>query len=207
MTGNVFFVIIPNQKKVVADLLAGKTPDPNLGKQAKQRSTHNNYLTLPVLFLMLSRHNPLAFASQWNWIIIAFVLAAGTLIRHFFNTMHAHKARPWWSLIVAAVCFVVIIWLSTFSPADAFKQGNSDSDAVYELVMERCSMCHAAEPGWDDMSGPPKGIVLETPEDIERQAQLIYLQAGRSTAMPPGSVIELEAEERARIVAWYEDRP
>ncbi|MBT4933660.1 MAG: urate hydroxylase PuuD [Rhodospirillaceae bacterium] len=207
MTGNVFFIIIPNQKKVVADLLAGKTPDPNLGKQAKQRSTHNNYLTLPVLFMMLSSHNPLAFASQWNWVIVAFVLAAGALIRHFFNTMHAHKDRPWWSLIVAAVCFVVIIWLSSFSPADEIEQSNSDSEAVYELVMERCAMCHAAEPGWDGMAGPPNGIVLETPEDIERQAQLIYLQAGRSTAMPPGSVIELEAEERAQIVAWYEARP
>ncbi len=218
MTGNVFLIIIPNQKKVVADLLAGKTPDPNLGKQAKQRSLHNNYLTLPVLVLMLSNHNPLAFASTWNWLIVAFVLAAGALIRHFFNTMHAHKGKPWWSLIVAAACFGVIIWLSTFSPAATLEQSNDagnaaavvasvDADEVYDLIEGRCAMCHAEEPAWDGLSGPPKGVVLETKGDIDRHARLIYLQAGRSTAMPPGNIIELEPEERALIVAWYEATP
>ncbi len=205
MTGNVFFVIIPNQKIVVADLLAGKTPDPALGKQAKQRSTHNNYLTLPVVFLMLSNHIPLAFASQWNWLIVAFVLIAGAMIRHFFNTMHAHKERPWWCLIVAALCFGVIVWLSSFSPAAKLDESAKvDKQEVYDLVAGRCAMCHAAQPAWEGLSGPPKGVALETPADIERHARLIYMQAGRSSAMPPGNIIELEPEERALIVAWFE---
>ncbi|NQU57304.1 MAG: urate hydroxylase PuuD [Rhodospirillales bacterium] len=204
MTGNVFFIIIPNQKKVVADLLLGNTPDPALGLQAKQRSTHNNYLTLPVLFLMLSNHMPLAFASQWNWVIVGFVLAAGALVRHFFNTMHAHKDRPWWSLIVAVACFAMIVWLSTFSPADGVETGQVDKQDIYDMVEGNCTMCHAAEPTWDGLSGPPNGVVLESPQDIERHAKLIYMQAGRSNAMPPGNLTGLEAEDRALIVAWFE---
>lgn len=94
MSANVFFIIIPNQKKVVADLIAGRTPDPALGKQAKQRSTHNNYLTLPVLFLMLSNHYPLAFGTQYNWIIASLVFLMGVTIRHWFNTQHARKGAP-----------------------------------------------------------------------------------------------------------------
>jgi uncharacterized membrane protein len=97
MSANVFFIIIPNQKKVVADLLAGKSPDPALGKQAKQRSLHNNYLTLPVIFLMLSNHYPLAFGTQFNWIIAALIFLIGVLIRHFFNSMHAGKGTPYWT--------------------------------------------------------------------------------------------------------------
>ena len=97
MSANVFFIIIPNQKIVVADLRAGRTPDAKYGKIAKQRSTHNNYLTLPVLFMMISNHYPLAFATQYNWIIAALVFLMGVTIRHFFNTMHAGKGKPWWT--------------------------------------------------------------------------------------------------------------
>ncbi len=207
MSANVFLLIIPNQKIVVADLLAGRVPESKLGMQAKQRSLHNNYLTLPVLFLMLSNHNPLLFASEWNWLMVALILAAGALIRHFFNTMHAHKGKPWWSLAAALALFAVIVWLSAFSPGGKVEEEAAAEPAeVYELVAGRCSMCHAAEPAWDGLTGPPNDVVLETPEDIERHAHQIYLQAGRSTAMPPGGLIEMDAEERAMIVAWYEKR-
>src|SRR3546814_6643500 len=93
MVANGFLVIIPNQKKVVADLLAGRQPDPKLGAQAKQRSLHNNYLTLPVIFTMIANHYPLAFASRWNWLILAVVLAMGAVIRHFFNTRHKTRSE------------------------------------------------------------------------------------------------------------------
>ncbi len=105
MTANVFFIIMPNQRIVVADLQAGRAPDPKYGKIAKLRSTHNNYLTLPVVFLMLSSHYPLAFASQWNWLIAALVFLMGVTIRHFFNTKHSRKAWPWWTWGVTAVLF------------------------------------------------------------------------------------------------------
>ena len=103
MSANVFFIIIPNQKVVVKDLIAGATPDPTYGKIAKQRSTHNNYLTLPVIFMMLANHYPLAFAAQYNWLIAALVFLMGVTIRHFFNTMHARKGTLWWTWLITAL--------------------------------------------------------------------------------------------------------
>ncbi|MFN6979531.1 MAG: urate hydroxylase PuuD, partial [Gemmobacter sp.] len=110
MSANVFLVIIPNQKIVVADLRAGRRPDARFGKIAKLRSTHNNYLTLPVIFLMLSNHYPLAFASPWNWLIASLVFLMGVTIRHFFNTMHARRGMPWWTWGATAALFVGIVW-------------------------------------------------------------------------------------------------
>ena len=113
MSANVFFVIIPNQTIVVADLRAGRVPDPKYGAIAKLRSTHNNYLTLPVLFLMLSNHYPLAFATEYNWIIASLVFLMGVTIRHYFNTMHARKGKPTWTWAATVVIFILIMWLST----------------------------------------------------------------------------------------------
>ena len=216
MTANVFFIIIPNQKIVVADLIAGRVPDAKYGKIAKQRSTHNNYLTLPVIFLMLSNHYPLAFASEYNWLIASLVFLMGVTIRHYFNTLHARKGNPTWTWLATAVLFIVIMWLST---APMFQRTGEDAaalgpqatrfaqaegfDEVTDIVLGRCSMCHAAEPGWEGITWPPRGVILETPEDIARHARQIYLQAGLSTAMPPANVSFIEPEERARIVAWF----
>jgi uncharacterized membrane protein len=222
MTANVFFVIIPNQKIVVADLVAGRTPDPKYGKIAKQRSTHNNYLTLPVLFLMLSNHYPLAFATAYNWIIASLVFLMGVTIRHYFNTRHARAGDPTWTWLATAVLFVLIMWLSTepkmlpgMGSADALThQQQKFAEApqfqeVRELVQGRCSMCHSQEPLWEGMIVPPKGVMLETDAQIAGHAQDIYLQAGRSHAMPPPgasrSGIALEPEERALLVAWYRE--
>jgi uncharacterized membrane protein len=113
MSANVAMIIIPNQKKVVASLVAGQTPDPALGAQAKQRSLHNNYLTLPVIFLMLSNHNPLAFATEYSWVIASLVFLMGVTIRHYFNSKHARKGNPTWTWLVTALLFIAIIWLST----------------------------------------------------------------------------------------------
>ena len=113
MSGNVFFIIMPNQRIVVADLQAGRKPDAKYGKIAKQRSTHNNYLTLPVLFLMLSNHYPLAFATEYNWIIAALVFLMGVTIRHYFNSRHARTGNPTWTWLATAILFVIAAWLST----------------------------------------------------------------------------------------------
>ena len=113
MTGNVFFVIIPNQRVVVQDLREGRDPDPELGRAAKLRSTHNNYLALPVVFLMLSNHHPLAFAGSYAWIIASLTFPMGVAIRHFFNTMHARRGHPYWTWAVAAVLFILLAWLSS----------------------------------------------------------------------------------------------
>ncbi|MCJ7993632.1 urate hydroxylase PuuD [Rhizobium cremeum] len=215
MSANVFFIIIPNQKIVVADLIAGRTPDPKLGAQAKQRSLHNNYLTLPVIFFMLSNHYPLAFATAYNWIIAALVFLMGVTIRHWFNTTHARKGRPLWTWMVTTVLFIVIMWLSTVqkpvlegevSVAPVYQRfaANAHFPAVKDVVASRCSMCHAAEPVWDGVARAPKSVKLESDAEIAAHAREIYLQAGRAHAMPPGNITEVSAEERALLVAWYE---
>jgi len=214
MSGNVFFIIIPNQKIVVEDLINGRKPDPQFGKIAKQRSTHNNYLTLPVIFMMLSNHYPLAFATEYNWLIAALVFLMGVTIRHFFNTMHARKGMPWWTWVLTAALFIAVMALSmapmwsedeieeATGPELRFAQAEGFEDA-YDIVMGRCSMCHASEPGWDGLRHAPKGIRLETEAQIARHAREIYLQAGVTHAMPPANLSWMEDEERAKIVAWY----
>ena len=213
MSANVFIIIIPNQKVVVADLIAGRKPDPKYGRIAKTRSLHNNYLTLPVLFLMLSNHYPLAFASQWNWVIASLVFLMGVTIRHYFNTIHARKGNPTWTWAATAVIFILIMWLSAqplrqpeeqvMTPAAQRFAAAEGFDQVTDVVMGRCSMCHAAEPGWDGILWPPKGVRLDTPEEIARHAREIYLQAGVTHAMPPANLSYMENSERALIVDWY----
>ncbi len=217
MSANVFFIIIPNQKIVVADLIAGRTPDPKYGKIAKQRSTHNNYLTLPVLFLMLSNHYPLAFATKYNWVIASLVFLMGVTIRHYFNSVHARKGNPTWTWLVTALIFLLIAWLSTapmfaqdgktgdITPSTAdlrFAQAPGFHDVV-SIVESRCSMCHAQEPGYEGIHWAPKGVRLETANEIAHEAERIYIQAGVTHAMPPANVSFIEPEERAKIVAWY----
>ena len=215
LSANVAMIIIPNQRIVVADLIAGRKPDPKYGRIAKQRSLHNNYLTLPVIFLMLSNHYPLAFASQWNWLIASLVFLMGVTIRHFFNTMHARKGKPWWTWGLTALLFLAIVWLSALprsdeeavesalSPAEARFAANAHFGDVVELVTSRCSMCHAAEPAWDGIAVAPKNVKLETENEIARHAREIYLQAGITHAMPPGNLTGLEAADRALLTAWY----
>ncbi|MBY6082026.1 urate hydroxylase PuuD [Ruegeria arenilitoris] len=217
MTANVFFIIMPNQRIVVDDLKNGRTPDPKYGKIAKLRSTHNNYLTLPVVFLMLSNHYPLAFATEYNWIIAALVFLMGVTIRHYFNTRHARSGNPTWTWLVTALLFIAIMWLSTapmYKPLEGaeaqpltqfeerFVQASGFEEA-HDVVLGRCSMCHARDPVWDGILWAPKGVLLETEGDIARNAEQIYLQAGVSHAMPPANVTYMEPEDREAIIRWF----
>ncbi len=216
MTANVFFIIMPNQRIVVADLKAGRSPDPKYGKIAKQRSTHNNYLTLPVLFLMLSNHYPLAFATEYNWIIASLVFLMGVTIRHYFNTMHSTGKGPTWTWLATVILMVVMAWLST-NPTMSTSEANAAVSKRTEQFMAapgfeqasitvqgRCAMCHAEEPTWEGMIVPPNGVILQTEEQIARYAREIYLQSGRSHAMPPGNVSGITKDERKGLVRWYE---
>jgi len=215
MSANVFFIIIPNQKIVVADLMAGRAPDPKYGKIAKLRSTHNNYLTLPVIFLMLSNHYPLAFASEYNWVIAGLVFLMGVTIRHYFNTKHARAGNPTWTWAVTAILFLLIIWISTnplqnHNTEDAslserqqiFAAAQGFEDAQ-DIILGRCSMCHMSEPVYDGIRRAPKNVHLENTYDITAYAKQIYLQSGVTHAMPPANVTWMEDEERQIIVDWY----
>jgi uncharacterized membrane protein len=205
MVANVFLVIIPNQKKIVAALLAGQSPDPKLGKAGKQRSVHNNYLTLPVVVLMISNHYPLLFATRYNWVIVAIVLALGPVIRHFFNERHAGRKSPWWVWGVAAAGMIAIGFLSAAGPRDA-RTGALPTvptfASVEEIVMTRCSMCHAAEPVWAGITTAPKGILLDSTDHIHRNLRLAARNAAWASAMPPGNVTEMTGEQRAVIAAY-----
>ncbi len=205
MVANVFVIIIPYQKKSVAAMLAGKEPDPRWGALGKQRSVHNNYLTLPVVFLMLSNHYPLFYATRFNWLIVAIVLAIGPVIRHFFNSRHEGKGSPWWTWGVAAAGMAAVAWLSAAGPRTvtigALPPTPKFAD-VSAIVMSRCAMCHAAEPVWAGLAAPPKGVLLDTDEHVRLHAPLIAAAAVRSDAMPPGNITEMTPDERLTLASW-----
>ncbi len=216
MTANVFFQIMPNQRIVVADLEAGRVPDAKYGKIAKLRSTHNNYLTLPVIFLMLSNHYPLSFATEYAWIIASLIFLTGVTIRHYFNTLHATGKGPNWTWGVTVLLMIVIAWLSTvrshetwdeaearpLTPYEARLAAAPGFEQAYDTVLGNCSMCHAREPVWGNMQWAPKGVYLETRGDVARHAGEIYLQAGISHAMPPPNAIAMDREARETIISW-----
>ncbi|KAA0682144.1 urate hydroxylase PuuD [Azospirillum brasilense] len=210
MSANVFRIIIPNQTKAVAAMKAGQVPDPALGKQAKQRSLHNNYLTLPVVFLMISNHYPLAFGTRYSWVIVAVVLVVGAVIRHFFNSRHAGKPSPWWTWAVAAAGVAVIIGLSaagTRTESAATEPARVEFAQVEEVVLSRCSMCHAAQPVWEGIGVAPRGVMLDSAEAISRHASQIRTWAALSDAMPPGNVTGITPEERRLLAAWTDQLP
>jgi uncharacterized membrane protein len=207
MVANVAMLIIPNQRKVVADLIGGREPDPALGEAAKQRSLHNSYLTLPVVFVMISNHYPLTFASRWNWLIFGLVLVVGAVIRHFFIVRHKGLPSPWWTWGVATAGMVAIVLLSAAGPATTEATAAPLAEPATfaqaeEVVIGRCSMCHMAEPVWEGVAVPPKGVMLDTPERIRLHARDIALQAVHTHAMPPGNLTEITPEERQVLASW-----
>ena len=216
MVGNVFFNIMPNQRKVIADLMAGREPNPAYGKQAKTRSTHNNYLTLPVLFLMLSTHFPLVYTSSYAFVIVALVLVAGALIRHFYNVRHEGGGDQWWTWGVSAVCLAAALLISAgavpsarsnlglapLPDAPALAGAPRAPDDVAEVVVSRCAMCHAPDPGWPGLGTAPKGVVLDSPEMIERNRRRVGLFAGLTNAMPPNNITEMTDDERRLVAKW-----
>jgi len=209
MAANVFLVIIPGQKKTVAAMAAGEVPNPKWGADGKQRSVHNNYLTLPVVFLMISNHYPLMFGTRYNWVIFAVVMVLGFLIRHFYNLRHAGRPNPWWAWVAAAIGMAAVAWMSlsgarTSSEAAAAAPKVSFAD-VQDIVLSRCSMCHAAQPVWEGIPTAPRDVRLDTPENIRLHAREIELYAVLSNAMPPGNITGLTDEERQKLAAGLRD--
>lgn len=220
MTANVFFNIMPGQRKVIAALVAGQTPDPKYGKAAKQRSTHNNYITLPVLFLMLSNHYPVTYAnSAVIPLLVALVIVAGALIRHFFNVRHGdHAKSPWWCWAVAILALWLAFWVAMSSspggreqlglkprevPKPVLMAGMTLPPAeVSNIVTGRCAMCHAPEPSWLGIQIAPKGVLLHEPEQIAVHARAIRTQAVMTHAMPPNNLSGMTPAERQALAGW-----
>jgi uncharacterized membrane protein len=209
MAANVFFIIIPNQKKVVADLLAGRAPDPALGKQAKQRSLHNNYLTLPVVLMMVSNHYPLLYQRADNWLYVAGILILGGLVRHYANSKDSGATGWWvdWLLPVAALLAVALM----VSTVDFSKLRRNTAGLppvtlaqVQPIFQQRCVACHSAKPTDPNYKAPPKGVAFDTPTDIQRYAPQIYRMVVMSTAMPLGNRTGMLPEERDLIGRWID---
>ena len=213
MVANVLMVIIPGQKKVVASLIANETPDPKHGMIAKQRSLHNNYLTLPVIFIMISNHYPLIYATKYSWIIIPIILIIGALIRHFFNVKHTGSKPPYWVTIPVTIFTLLTIYISySGKPELSEMKGNATLinkipkpilANAQEIIVSKCAMCHAREPLWENMANAPKLIRLETKKDIVDNIDNIYSQSVLSFAMPPGNLSFIEDNERAEIQKLY----
>lgn len=220
MTFNVFFLIMPNQRKTIARMEAREAPDPIWGKQAKQRSLHNNYITLPVIFMMLSNHYPVTYANSAAIpLITALVIVTGALVRHFYNTRHAdHAKSPWWAWALATLAIWTAFWVAaSASPGWREKLGLAPLPTppslalagiapapknVVAIVQGRCAMCHAPEPVWDGVGIAPKKVWLDTPEHIATQAEAIRRQAVMSHAMPPNNVTGVTEAERGVLAGW-----
>jgi uncharacterized membrane protein len=228
MSANVFFVIIPGQKRIVAALAAGIAPDPLDGQRGKQRSVHNTYFTLPVVFAMLSTHYGTAYASEYNWLVLAVAMAAAAMIRQFFVLWHSGE-RAWRLLLAGALILLgLLFWLAPAArvavtietPAIGTMPDGSasptlvlpdhfgaapDTAAIYPLIEKHCLACHASRPTL--MASAPKGMHYDTPELVDTYAALIHRQVVDLKIMPPGNMTGMTEAERAAIGRWFAARP
>jgi uncharacterized membrane protein len=199
MVGNVFFVIIPAHWELVRAKQAGREPDPAANARGKLRSVHNNYLTLPVVFTMLSNHFPFTYGHSYSWLILVVLLVIGAWVRHFFNLRHLGRT-VWWIPASAAIAIAVLAILirpqsqsSAGTPAVSFAR-------VARIVDQRCAACHSQHPTKVDAA--PRGIKLDTPEEIKAQATAIEQQAVQTQAMPLGNVTGMTKAERDLLGRW-----
>jgi len=199
MVANVFFHIIPGQKQMVAEIRAGREPDPRPGIVGKQRSVHNTYFTLPVLFTMISNHYPMTYTHPHGWLILAVVMAAGVLIRQFFVLRHRGQSKAW--LPAAGVALLAGVAVAIAPKRDVEAHGNVAFSQVRAILDQRCITCHAALPKQEGFAQPPKGVVLETPEQVAANAAKIAETVG-SRYMPIGNLTQMTDSERALVTAW-----
>ena len=204
MVLNVMIHIIPGQKKVVAQIRAGEKPDTAPGIIGKQRSVHNTYFTLPVLFIMISGHYPMTYGNEHGWLVLAFVMMAGVFIRQFFVLRHRGQVK--WQLPISGIIILLsLIWVLRPSTENV-AHGVSVSDSqVTQVIAQRCATCHAVSPTQAGFSAPPAGLVLETREQIALNADRIATTV-QSRYMPLGNLTGMTDEERTIISAWYSQR-
>ena len=200
MVANVFFHIIPGQKRMVADIRAGRDPDPRPGIIGKQRSVHNTYFTLPVLFVMISNHYPMTYSHPQGWLILGVIMLAGVLIRQFFVLRHSGNVK--WALPAAGVALLAGVAVA-IAPKIADSGGGRVTFAnVQGVLKERCLQCHASQPTQPGFAQPPKGVLLETPEQVAANAPKIAETVGNKY-MPIGNLTQMTDNERALIATWF----
>ena len=197
MVANVFFIIIPNQRKVVADLVAGRTPDPALGQAAKQRSLHNNYMTLPVLFIMISNHYPMTWGAERPWLVLALLGLTGVAIRHVFNLRG--RGRPTGrTIVLAAALALASVTYVTLEKGGRTSRGparNVTYAEVAPILATHCAACHAVQP-------PPRGVALDSWEHASAASARIKAVAVDTQVMPLGNPTHMTEAERRTLGAW-----
>ncbi|HNP64866.1 MAG TPA: urate hydroxylase PuuD, partial [Woeseiaceae bacterium] len=201
MVANVFFVIIPGQKQMLASAERGETPDPAPGQRAKLRSVHNTYFTLPVLFVMTSNHYAMTYSHEYNWAILVAISVAGALIRIYFVARHAGKASP-----LPLMLAVVLLAATAFAMTPSTGSGNTGSvsfEDVRAVIKARCTICHSAAPVHPAFPAAPLGVILDNDEQIHADAERIYLQSVVTRVMPIGNLTAMTDEERDIISQWY----
>jgi len=206
MAANVFFVIIPAHWELVRAKQAGRQPDPRWNRRGKQRSVHNNYLTLPVLFAMLSNHFPFTYGHAHAWVILICLMAIGAWVRHFFNLRHRGR-DAWWILATAAAAIVgLAIWLRPGGSSAAASGPPPTFAQVQSVIDRRCAPCHSLRPTMPNVSAPPAGIVLDTRAKIEQLAPLIKTVAVDNHLMPPSNATHMTQDERDLLARWLAHR-
>jgi uncharacterized membrane protein len=210
MVANVAMLIVPGQRKMVNAMMAGQKPDPVHGIKAKQRSVHNNYFTLPVLFIMISNHYAMTYNHPHAWAVLGVIMLAGVLIRHFFNLRH--KGRIEWIYPAAGVALLlglgVLLAPGRPVPVDPAAVAGADAAArfaeVRTIMDARCVACHAAQPTQPGFAAAPLGVMLSTPEQVSQHAARIYQQTVQTKTMPLANLTHMTDAERAVVGAWFE---
>nr|WP_163501495.1 urate hydroxylase PuuD [Halomonas socia] len=205
MSANVFFWIIPGQRRMVAAMKAGETPNPLDGKRGKQRSVHNTYFTLPVVLLMISNHYSFAYNHDYAWVIMSLFIFAGALIRQFFVLMHSGKIQPAYPAAGTAL-IAVALWVAMPADPGAPAAGDGEGTSMAEvttIIEERCVQCHAQSPSHASFSSAPAGVAYDSEDQIRRQMSQIK-QVVESGYMPLGNMTNMTDEEREAIAAWRE---
>jgi uncharacterized membrane protein len=205
MVANVAMLIIPGQRKMVQAMQAGGLPDPIHGIKAKQRSVHNNYFTLPVLFIMISNHYAMTYHHRHAWLVLAFIMAAGVFIRHFFNLRH--KGRVEWRYPAIGVALLAAVAVAIAPPKPAAVKPAADPAAqfarVKAIVDARCVACHSATPTQPGFATAPAGVLLDTPEQVRQRAAQIHKRAVELKDMPIANLTNMTDAERAELGAWF----
>jgi uncharacterized membrane protein len=212
MSANVFFWIIPAQRRQVAVMKQGGEVPAIWGKRAKQRSYHNNYLTLPVLFAMISNHYASTYSHPHAWAVLILIMLGAVLIRHFFNLRHKGVYRWEFPIVGMAIILGVLVWIApkphpqAVAPAAGTAAASTAPaaptlDEITKIAVERCAGCHAEHP--TIMPVAQMGVMLDTPERVKQHAQRIYERAVQLKNMPLANMTKMTDDERARIAAWY----
>jgi uncharacterized membrane protein len=201
MVWNVFFHIIPGQRKMVEAIRAGREPELRYGLIGKQRSVHNTYFTLPVLFTMMSIHYPMTYGHRHAWAVLAVIMLAGALIRQYFVLRHSGKNPVALPAVAAALLIGLAIAIAP-SPSATSAASSATFARVQPIIQERCTVCHAEKPTFAGFQQPPGGLLLDTPERIKAAAQRIHQQTIATPAMPIGNLTKMTDEERRLLGAW-----